>query len=519
MPEQRHHSPQDQTIDGYEPAVFGGFERPDANFVFTPNQYLDLCIPHASRGCARLVGYMLRHLIGWRDADGNPLYEKVEVTQRELERRANVGKSSINAALAEAEALGFILCVTRGRPNTLGESAVQNAWALRWDDSGHYADALDGFRGFYRGEGRRTTVPNQFFDEVLPNETHAVVKLVGAVLRHTVGYQNRITGGSVSSAPLSYSQLCHYSNCGRTTLKRTVPYAVERSFIRRVKEGRFAFREDDREAAVYAVCWAPGRNAPKMSPAVLLGPKTERPENGPSPTPRKWTQQRPENGPSERPENGPTINTEQIHSERQQQQTAAAASLFDEDEGVALLVREGFDPKTAGHLARLAPLEEIERQIAWLPHRNVTTNKAGFLRRAIEEHYGEPAELVRSTVLRDERERREREVGDQVRQAHESERRRRHEEAHRAAYLAHVLTLGPTLERSHPERYASLVERRAEHRKLLETMALRPEGRRRALARHDAGPSLAADLAETFADAVPDFWTWDRDLNANGLGS
>ena len=141
MPEQRHQNPE-RTIDGYEPAVFGGFERPDANFVFTPNQYLDLCIPHASRGCARLVGYMLRHLIGWRDADGNPLYEKVEVTQRELERRANVGKSSINAALAEAESLGFILCVTRGRPNTLGEGAVQNAWALRWDDSGHYADAL-----------------------------------------------------------------------------------------------------------------------------------------------------------------------------------------------------------------------------------------------------------------------------------------------------------------------------------------------------------------------------------------
>lgn len=519
MSEQRHDNPQ-HTIDGFAPAVFGGFERPDANFVFTPNQYLDLCIPHASRGCARLVGYMLRHLIGWRDADGNPLHDKVEVTQRELERRANVGKSSINAALAEAESLGFILCITRGRPNVLGQRAIQNAWTLRWDDSGDYAETLDDFRGFYRGEGRRTTVPNQFFDQVLPRETHTVVKLVAAVLRHTVGYQNRITGGSVTSAPLSFNRLANYANCDRSTVTRALPRAIEGNYIRQVKRGRFAPNEDDREASVYAVCWAAEINAPKLPPALSLGAKSGRPENAPSPTPRKCAQERPENAPSERPENAPTINKQQRHLEKQQQENPVAAALpGGEEETVALLVREGFDPKTAGYLARLASIDDIRQQIEWLPHRRVTTNKTGFLRRAIEEGYGEPAELVRSTVLRDERERREREAKAQVRQARESERRRRHEEEHHAAYLAHVLTLSRTLEADEPERYAAILHRRAEHRKLLETMPLRPEGRRRALDRHDADSTLAGDLAETFADRVPDFWTWDRDLNANRLGS
>ena len=511
------HQPTEEnsTIDGYAPAAgFRGFAPPDANFVFTPNQFLDLCVSHCSRGCVRVVGYLVRHLIGWRDAEGNPLYDKVEVTQRELEQRANVSKGAINAALAEAEVLGFVLCVTRGRPNTLGNKAVQNAWTLRWDDSDAYAETLDDFQGFYRGEGRRTTVPNQFFDEVLPRETHAVVKLVGAVLRHTVGYQNRVTGGSVTRAPLSFRRLAAYSNCDRKTITRSLPRAIASHYVVQVSRGRFAPEGQDQEASVYAVCWAQKWDAPKMPP----GSEDERPKNAPRVTPQKCPQERPKNAPSERPKNAPTINKEQRHSERQQQSAAVAAAFLEEDEAVALLVGEGFDRAAAFHLARHAGLEEIKRQVEWLPHRNVTSNKTGFLRRAIEESYGEPAGLVRSNVLREDRERRERDTADQVREARESERRRRHEEEHRQGYLAHVLTLDLDVRASCPDRHAAMLERRAEHRRLLKTMPLRPEARTRTLARHDSGESLAKDLAETFPDVVPDFWSWDRTTNANGLG-
>ena len=511
------HQPTEEnsTIDGYAPALgFRGFARPDGNFVFTPNQFLDLCVPHCSRGCVRVVGYLIRHLIGWRDADGNPLYDKVEVSQRELERRANVGKSSINAALAEAEALGFVLCVTRGQPNTLGRKAVQNAWTLRWEDSDTYAETLADFRGFYRGEGRRTTVPNQFFDEVLPCETHAVVKLVGTVLRHTVGYQNRVTGGRVTRAPLSFSRLAAYANCNRSTVTRALPQAISSHYITQVSRGHFAPEGQDQEASVYASCWAQEPDAPKMRPGVETG----RPENAPSQTPRKCAQERPENAPSERPENAPTRNKEQRHSEKQQQSIVIAAAFLEGDEATALLVAHGFDRKAAGYLARREPLEEIRRQIEWLPHRNVTSNKTGFLRRAIEEGYGEPAGLVRSNVLREEREQRERGMADHVREARESERRRQHEEENRQSYLAHVLTLDPDVRTSCPQRHTAMLERRAEHRRLLETMPLRPEARKRTLARHDSGESLAKDLAETFPDVVADFWSWDRTTNANGLG-
>ena len=506
-----------QTLDGFKPAgQFGGFLRPDANFVFTPNQYLDLCIPHASRGCARLVGYMLRHLIGWRDADGNPLYEKVEVTQRELERRSGVGKSSVNAALAEAESLGFILCVTRGRPNVLGGRAVQNAWALRWDDSGGYAETLGDFRGFYRGEGRRTTVPNEFFDVVLPRETHGVVRVVAAVIRHTVGYQNRLTGGSLTRAPLSFGQLARYANCGRRTIARALPQAVAANYVCRVTRGRFASDADRQEASVYAIRWAQDRDAPKMAPGAGSG----RPENGTSSTPRKWHHERPENGTSERPENGTTINKQQRHSERQQQ-GPAAAPLEDSEETrvIALLLGHGLDRPAAARLSERVTLAEVRQQIEWLPHRRAASNQAGLLRRAIEEGYGPPAELVRSTVLRAEREAREREVVEQVRGARESECRQRHEEAHRDTYLDHVLGLDERLSREHPERHAELLARRSHHRRVLQALSISPAGKARAIDRHDSGRSFAADLAETFSDEVPDFWTWDRTLNANPLGS
>ena len=364
-----------QTIDGFAPSGgFPGFHRPDANYLYTPNQFFDLCVARCSRGTVRLVGYMLRHLIGWTDKNGNPLYDKVEITQRELERRANVGKSSINAALSEAEELGFIQRVRRGQPNRPGEVAVSNAWAIRWDDSGAYADRLEDFRGFYRGEGHRTTVPNQFFDDILPREKHAVIKVVGAVIRHTIGFTNRTTGGKISEAPLSFNALIEYANCGRTSLFRAIPEAIGKNYIRVVSRGHFSPNKLAQEASVYAVNWFQNRDAPKMEPEET----GQRPENGTRPTPRKWNQERPENGTRERPENGTTINNNERHLEKQQQQDAAAFPW--EDEGTGLLVAQGFDPKAAAYLARLRSVEDIRRQIEWLPHRNVTSNPVGFLR-------------------------------------------------------------------------------------------------------------------------------------------
>ena len=93
-----------------------------------------------------------------------------------------------------------------------------------------YRKSLNLFDGFYAGEGHRTPIPNSFFDHVISKEPLAVVKVVGTVLRHTVGYQNQF-GGRRTSAPLSYS----YIHCTQT--------------------GRFHADEAKRKAACYAVKW------------------------------------------------------------------------------------------------------------------------------------------------------------------------------------------------------------------------------------------------------------------------
>src|SRR5205807_8221134 len=47
------------------------------------------------------------------------------------------------------------------------------------------------FDGFFAGEGNRTYIPNQFFDVLVPNESLAVLKVVGSVIRFSIGFQNK----------------------------------------------------------------------------------------------------------------------------------------------------------------------------------------------------------------------------------------------------------------------------------------------------------------------------------------
>ena len=44
---------------------FPGFPDFRANVTFVPLQFFTVVLPHRSRGCVRLVGYMIRRLLGW----------------------------------------------------------------------------------------------------------------------------------------------------------------------------------------------------------------------------------------------------------------------------------------------------------------------------------------------------------------------------------------------------------------------------------------------------------------------
>src|SRR5664279_5070751 len=90
---------------------FAGFAAPTSNTTFTPNQFFDVCVRHHSRGVVRLVAYFIRQTLGWCDADGRPLRERVQVSYRELIEKAGISRSMIRKSLDEALAGHFIECV------------------------------------------------------------------------------------------------------------------------------------------------------------------------------------------------------------------------------------------------------------------------------------------------------------------------------------------------------------------------------------------------------------------------
>lgn len=72
------------------------------------------CLPYASRGCIRAVGFLLRMTLGWCDEDGNPTESQFRLSYGQFERRAGIGHSSVKSALDEAIERSFL--VRRGAP-------------------------------------------------------------------------------------------------------------------------------------------------------------------------------------------------------------------------------------------------------------------------------------------------------------------------------------------------------------------------------------------------------------------
>lgn len=88
--------------------AFQGFKLPTSSTTYTPNQFFDVVLPHASRGCLRLVAYIIRKTLGWSDEHGNPQNPNAHVTYRELIENAGISRGAIKEAIAEAMDKRFI---------------------------------------------------------------------------------------------------------------------------------------------------------------------------------------------------------------------------------------------------------------------------------------------------------------------------------------------------------------------------------------------------------------------------
>ena len=339
----------------------------------------------------RIVAYLIRKTLGWCDAQGNPQRELIAVSNSELENRAGVGHDMIRRALSEAVSLHFIECVTAGRARSSGDAGETAVYSLKWDATPRYARTLNEFRGFYEGEGHRTDIPNQFFDILIPTETIAVVKVVGSVIRYSIGFVAK-HGRRRQQATLAYSQILKVSGLSsRRTLASAIKEALAKKYIVRLDAGYFSARVDERRSATYAVCWSDGFHreseseavdadsiTPKRIPAEVWITHSEKDTSSP-PDHSEWaTSNAPKRKPADHSEKD-TIETKQLN-EKQKQQEAAAE----------LLRKAGFDSKTAETIAAKFHSGKIRQQLEWLPQRNITKSRVGLLRRAIEGDWPQP---------------------------------------------------------------------------------------------------------------------------------
>lgn len=551
-------------------SAFHGFKAPTSNTTYTPNQFFDVVIPNFSRGVVRIVAYLVRKTLGWCDANGNPQDEQIEVTFSELETKAGVSRDMIRGALDDALAGHLIECVTEGRAKHAHDAGQSARYQLCWS-SLPYTTRLEDFRGFFEGEGNRTDIPNEFFDVIIPREPLSVIKVVGSIIRHSIGFRAK-HGRRRQQVALSYQQIENYARFGsRSDLAKALRIALEKNYIVRLESGVFSHEAMERRRAVYAIRWCDFPNGQKNEPA------TERSEI--------QTSISQISEPANQSENRTNIKTKPVN-ETGNSLAAGGDALRKQ------LLGFGFTERTVTNLMREHNREDIQQQIAWLPHRAPARSPAGLLRRSIEQRWlapvklrspevfgtsgwefarsfyaayggnrGEPvnepspreaetAEVFAQRLIRATREEghavewgRElgtlardqrnpfpsltlaiRQLGDaflvqrekqrlQVQLTGITQRREKHEQRFREAWLQWLASREAAMRMNQPEELARFTARRERDRAELE--ADPKPWSRRVLERFDTENARLAAFREFFS--LPDFWQWDAEFNSQSF--
>jgi len=411
--------------------AFYGYAPPTSSTTYTPNQFFDVVLPHASRGCLRLVAYLIRKTLGWSDQHGNPQNPEAFVSYRELIEQAGISRGAIKDAIQEALDKRFIQCLRFGQPHRPGEEGFSALYSLKWDDRETYIADPEKFDGFFAGNGNLTHIPNDFFDYTIPNEPLAVVQVIGVIIRNTIGFQTRF-GFRVQEVRLSFSDIMRRTRINsRTTVSNALKAAVEGCHIRRVEHGVFDPNAGvESKATVYAIRWsegAPQDATDSFQPTLFELEEDNGSKTGPADPPSKSTSKgtvqkldrsstvqnmdRPigiETGPVDSSESGPAtvqnldsnefknrtdIKTTNLNNpSKQQHQTEP--DVVGGSGSLALLIGklmgQGIEATTAARLVDHYPAEQIERQLEWIGLREVKASRTGLLIRAIERDMPKP---------------------------------------------------------------------------------------------------------------------------------
>ena len=250
--------------------AFQGYAPPTSSTTYTPNQFFDVVLPRASRGCLRLVAYLIRKTLGWSDEHGNPQNPEAIVTYRELIEKAGIGRGRIKEAIAEAVENRFINCLRFGQPHKAGEEGFSALYSLRWDEREDYITDRENFDGFFAGNGNLTHIPNDFFDFTIPSEPLALVKVVGVIIRHTIGFQTKF-GFRRQQVEKSFTEIMRRAGiASRSTISIAIKEALDKNHVCKVSEGFFYPNAGARWRSLSARM---GEQSPRANP--LVGTESE----------------------------------------------------------------------------------------------------------------------------------------------------------------------------------------------------------------------------------------------------
>lgn len=385
--------------------VFQGYAPPTSSTTYTPNQFFDVVLPRASRGCLRLVAYLIRKTLGWSDEQGNPQNPEATVTYRELIERAGIGRGRIKEAIEEAIESRFINCLRFGQPHKAGEEGFSALYSLRWDERENYITDATDFDGFFAGNGNLTHIPNDFFDYTIPTEPLALVKVVGVIIRNTIGFQTKY-GFRRQQVEMSFSEIMRRAGiASRSTMSIAIKEALDKNHVCKVSEGFFDRNAgNDSQAATYGIKWVEAtqsepksNNGSKIEPGNRFQNRTGNLPTVPKSNRGMSSEIEPANGSKielatvpesnrEGFQNRTDIKTTLENNIPKQQQTAGVAVAGGKSLSLLMgrLIGEGIDSARAAKLVEDFPAERIVMQLDALPFRKVKSSKTGFLIRAIE---------------------------------------------------------------------------------------------------------------------------------------
>src|SRR5271154_6482805 len=98
------------------------------------------------------------------------------------------------------------------------------------------------FNGFFLPTSNTTYTPNQFFDVCLPYQSRGVVRLVGYMIRKTLGWCDAHGNPQHETVAFSYAHLEKHAGLGHSMIRLALDQAERGGMIRCVQRGQASSR-------------------------------------------------------------------------------------------------------------------------------------------------------------------------------------------------------------------------------------------------------------------------------------